>query len=401
MTSTTPKPRIEIGIVVAGQFDQVDQAAMQRALHMAREYWEQTFPELRFELYPLQHPESSAAGVAEPSLLLREAVEERDTHHWDFVLVLTAAELKSYFSTRCFAALSRALDAAVISLSLIDPQALGETADESSRVERVAYRLSRMLLQAVAHLTGVGRSDEAHNLMYHPPSAHALDAMQALTERQIERQRQSLRETADQRLEERSQRLWTSPAFAIGASWINRREILQAVVAARPWQLPRRFSRLTLASVSTVAILLMTAEAWDLALSQDGMRVAVLTIGSWCLTTAYVIGRQQLLVRRQQRRSEQAVVTSASAIGILLVGMLVTWCGLYFIALLFGGVFFGPDLIAAWASSSQASLLANGWLAKFWMAAFSASLGLLIGALGASFESQHYFRHVVFVDEEI
>ena len=35
------------------------------------------------------------------------------------------------------------------------------------------------------------------------------------------------------------------------------------------------------------------------------------------------------------------------------------------------------------------------------MSAFVASVAILIGALGASFEEQHYFRHVIFVDEEI
>jgi len=35
------------------------------------------------------------------------------------------------------------------------------------------------------------------------------------------------------------------------------------------------------------------------------------------------------------------------------------------------------------------------------LSAFVASLGLLIGAFGASFEDQYYFRHVTHVDEEL
>ena len=34
------------------------------------------------------------------------------------------------------------------------------------------------------------------------------------------------------------------------------------------------------------------------------------------------------------------------------------------------------------------------------MASFVASLGILIGALGSSFEGQEYFRHITYVDEE-
>ena len=38
--------------------------------------------------------------------------------------------------------------------------------------------------------------------------------------------------------------------------------------------------------------------------------------------------------------------------------------------------------------------------ARLVLAAFVASLGLVIGALGASFEEEHYIRHIAFVDEE-
>jgi hypothetical protein len=34
------------------------------------------------------------------------------------------------------------------------------------------------------------------------------------------------------------------------------------------------------------------------------------------------------------------------------------------------------------------------------MAGFIASLGIAIGALGASFEEHQYFRHIAFIDEE-
>ena len=41
-----------------------------------------------------------------------------------------------------------------------------------------------------------------------------------------------------------------------------------------------------------------------------------------------------------------------------------------------------------------------GWTHFLSLAGFIASLGIIIGALGASFEAQVYFRHVAFVDEE-
>lgn len=111
--------------------------------------------------------------------------------------------------------------------------------------------------------------------------------------------------------------------------------------------------------------------------------------------------RQQLLIRRRREISEQTVVTSVAALGIVLFGMAVTWISLLMIGMSFGILLFRPALIAGWASSSGWSAGQIGLLAKLQMSCFSGSLGLLIGALGASFESQNYFRHVIFVDEEI
>ena len=58
-------------------------------------------------------------------------------------------------------------------------------------------------------------------------------------------------------------------------------------------------------------------------------------------------------------------------------------------------------LIASWAESTVEHASQISLLARPQMAIFAASLGILIGALGASFESNHYFRHIIFVDEEI
>ncbi|MEO9592775.1 MAG: hypothetical protein ABJG45_14435, partial [Rhodopirellula bahusiensis] len=94
-------------------------------------------------------------------------------------------------------------------------------------------------------------------------------------------------------------------------------------------------------------------------------------------------------------------VTNLSAIGIVFAGMLVTWLALTAAALAIAILLFGPNLIAEWASSLSQPASEIGWTERFQMSTFSASLGLMIGALGTSFESQHYFRHIIFVDEEI
>ncbi|WP_068137436.1 hypothetical protein [Roseimaritima ulvae] len=403
MESPAPSPLIEIGIIVAGVLDDVDERATSMATKTAKAFLQECFPEFRFELFVVRRPELVETGVVQPSVLLQQAVEDRDAQHWDFSLVLTAADLDSIYTAHCLAALSRPLDAAVLSLALIDPVAVGETVDEASRVQRVAHRLSRLMLHSLAHLAGLSSSDEANNLMLHPDDAGDLDAMQSLNDEQLEQQRSSFSEVADLRLEEANSRghRISTPVFALRAGWINRREIVEAIAAARPWQFPRRLSGLTLASVSTVVVLLMTAEAWDWALSQSCVSLTVSTIAAWLLTTGYVIVRQQLLLHHGRRLSEQTVVTIASAIGIVLFGMIVMWASLMLIGVTISSTLFNASLIASWAASSELTAADVGFVLKLRMCAMSASLGLLIGALGASFESQHYFRHVIFVDEEV
>ncbi|QDS92830.1 hypothetical protein FF011L_15790 [Roseimaritima multifibrata] len=400
---TKSKPLIEIGIIIAGLLDEVDERATHFATKTSKEYLQEHFPDFDFNLFIVRRPELVDASVVQPSVLLQQAVKERDSRHWDYSLVLTAADLASYYTPHCLAALSRPLDAAVLSFSLIDPVAFGETTDEATRVRRVAHRLSRLMLHSLSHLSGLNSSDDLTNLMSHPDDADRLDAMDSLTEKQIEQQRISLSEVADQRLEETNAdglRMGV-PAFAMRAGWINRREIIEAIAAARPWQFPRRLSGLTLASVSTVVVLLMTAEAWDLALAQTWSSLALLTAAAWLLTTGYVIIRQQLLLNHGHRPSEQTIVTMASANGIVLIGMIVMWLCLLLIGTTISSSLFGATLIKSWAASSELSAGEVGFVLKLRMCILSSSLGLLIGALGASFESQHYFRHIIFVDEEV
>ncbi|TWU08595.1 hypothetical protein [Allorhodopirellula heiligendammensis] len=402
----SPKSLIAIGVMVAGPLDFVDARAARMAVEQADQRLSELFEEFRFDFFEIRRPEMTGGSIAgngrvEPSVLLQQAVEERDSRHWDFAIMLTASELVGNYSSFCFAALSRPLDAAVLSMSLIDPMALGVEANRDERVERIARRLSRLILHSIGHLSGLPQSSHPNDLMYHPPHAGALDLMAGMGTESVERQRMALAEIADQRLEEGAGRGLTKPMFALRAAWINRKEITQAIWAARPWEFPKRLSRLTIASFSTLAILFMTAEAWDLALGQGSVRLPTLLFVSLLATTFYVVLRQQLLVRRGTRRSEQAIVTSVSAMGIVFVGMATTWAALFVVGMVLSFFLFPSALIADWAASSISAPKDLTWSHRPQMAVFAASLGLMIGALGASFESQHYFRHIIFVDEEL
>jgi hypothetical protein len=96
--------------------------------------------------------------------------------------------------------------------------------------------------------------------------------------------------------------------------------------------------------------------------------------------------------------SEQTVITNISVIAVVAFGMLTTYALLFVAALCLSSLFFNSKLVAAWAPSLEGHISTANYMI---LAAFVASLGLLIGALGASFEHQYYFRHMTYIDEEI
>jgi hypothetical protein len=395
------KPPIEIGIVLAGPFDDIDRPAIGRAITHFQSELAAAIPTLEWRIRRLRRVEGNELSREEPSRLLQAAAEDRDRHHWDFALSITPAQLSGHYRPYCFAALSRPLDAAVISTALIDPIVSDAESDATYRQTAITRRLKTLMLHAIAHLAGLQSQDAPSSLMYHPDKASQLDAMQDLSQDERAELERNLQLVADIRLEESPRATRSRWGFFLYASWINRHEILNAIWAARPWQFPIRLSRLTTAAVSSVAILLMTAEAWDLGLDQPWTRLVGLALLTNLSTTAFVTIRQQLLVRRNQRHTEQTVVTSVSSFLIVITGMLTTWLSMLVLALLISGLLFDGETIRGWAANAslenpQAAL----WL-RLRMSWFTASLAILIGALGASFESQAYFRHIILVDEEL
>lgn len=136
--------------MVAGPLDFIDAKAARMAVEQADQRLSELFEEFRFNFFEIRRPEMTGGSIAgngrvEPSVLLQQAVEERDSRHWDFAIMLTASELVGNYSSFCFAALSRPLDAAVLSMSLIDPMVLGVEANRDERVERIARRLGRIV----------------------------------------------------------------------------------------------------------------------------------------------------------------------------------------------------------------------------------------------------------------
>lgn len=401
-------PLIEVGIVTVGHFDAVDREAIKQAGQAFRLFLQQRFPEFNWCIARVRREDLAAIVRDEPSALLEEGSQIREAYGWDYGFIVTSADLKARYKPYALAALSNALDLAVISTNRIDPQSYQAELNAEERLQVLNERLKTLMLYAFGHLNGLNyRSEEAELI----PGLQNIDAMPShtdaspppapvLTDEQCDAMRDNLHQTADLRLEEQEKTHGLPLVyFYLQSAWINRHEIANAVRQARPWQFPVRLVRLSAAALSIVFILLLTAETWHLALFQTPGRAVVLLLLTLISTTIFVTFQQSLFVQRALNpRSEQSVITNVSATGIVLLGMFSTTLFLLSISLLFTVSLYPAALITSWTDS----VIQDVRFVHYVMASlFVTTLGLLIGALGASFEEQYYFRHIVFVDEEV
>ena len=389
---------IEVGLIVAGELDEVDsQAVVQVKQELERDF-AQAFPQFGWKVELIWRRELARENPIEPMPLIDIAREERDGRDWDFVFVVVAADLRTHYKPFAFAAVSRAMDTAVISTVRIDPRMEDPSARSEIRIESVSRRLLVLIRQAFGQINSLESSD-SRNIMGEIHTVADLDALAdaGWTEGQNQELAQVLELIADQRLEEASEgRRKGTIAFYLKSSWMNRHEIADAVVKARPWEFPVRLNRLTTAAFSTSLILMITAETWELAIQQTAASLACLAVTAILATTAYVTQRQQLLVRRERRISEQSVITNVSAVGIVLAGMTTMFAVTFALVGSVSGLLFYARVIRHWAAVNVVA-----WSDYLSLGVFVASFAVIVGALGASFEEHQYFRHITFVDEEI
>ena len=371
-----------------------------------RTYLQDTFPPFDWQFPTVVRREMAADGPIEPVTLLDYGVSERDARRWDFALVVTQAELASHFKPYALGVPSQAAQTAVASTARIDPEALpalpGErpAEDAPERYEVLGRRLYALLMHLFGHLGDLGHDDDPDDFMFAPRAITDLDRMQAYLQEEARADLlEELHDVADVRLEEQTGTSRRRRArFYVQAAWQERGDIASAIGQIRPWTFPLRFSRLTAAAVSTLVVLLTTAEAWELGMTQPVWAVALLSAVSLGGASVYLVRRQHLLSRRRTPRlSEQRVVTTVAVAAAVGLGMATTYALLFGLTLGLGLTLFSDALVEGWAASVKGPL---GWPRYLSLAGFVAAFGLAIGALGASFEEQGYFRHVAYADEE-
>lgn len=396
---TDNRPLLEIGWIVAGKLDDIDRTATKAARERVLDFFQEYFPSIEFNM-PVIYREEMVHGLRiEPVVLLDSAVIERNLKRWDYTLVVTNADLTGHYKSDALAAVSRTLESAVLSTARIDPKSFRGVLNEQTRVSRMSHRIFALAIHCLGHLMGLDHHEEQENAMFDYKSVHELDGEKSMSEGQIERVGEELMATADRRLEEKGKhlQLWL-PIFYAKAIWLNRREVIDAIVDSKPWHFPFRLSRLTAAAMSAMLVLLVTAEVWELGTSQSVVSISLLSAAATLITTAYILTRQKLLVRRERTSlSEQNVLTNFATTTIVFTGMVTTYALLFSASSILSFCFFDSQVVRHWTNGDAA--LENGHIAL--LSGFIASLGIFIGSLGVSFEDQHYFRHITFVDEEV
>ncbi len=392
------RPTIEVGWVRVDRMDAPDSQAMKNARDRLLENLRSVLPQFEWRM-PIKDAEVPRDGERVSIVSLLDAgATELDAMHWDMALVFTDDDLESYYRPFCFAAPSSTLSVAAVSTNRIDPRATGAGVTTDERIETMTQRLFALAAHMLGELLGLDHSMQPKDLMYDLSEVADLDAMTSFSPAALEWLREELEDVADVRLEEKQKASrWGRYGFFLRALWHERDVVWLAVRQARPWQFPFRFTRLLAAAFSTLMILSITAEAWDLGMGQPAWLVAVLSLSAVVLVSRYLLRRQGVLGRRAEGARELRVVAQASVALSLFFGMVTTYVVLFVSTVFIAQVFFRPRLLEQWASSIEGPLGLHHTLV---FAGFASSLGILLSALGASFEEQTYFRHVALVDEE-
>ncbi len=396
---TQPRPLIEFGWILAGNLSKVDAQAALQARNQVRQWLQTHFERFEWRMPLVTRAEMVRQHRVPPVVLLDAGAQERDNARWDFCLVITESDLDGHYKPFMLAAPSQALGVAVISTARLDPAATNDEISPQERQQLLTTRLASLAHHLFGHLNDLPHHADPQDFMF-PPSR--VDQLETATQHHpdaIAQLHRALERVADVRLEETGRyQASQGPSFFLHTLWHDRTNVLDAAIETRPWLFPFLLSKLTTAAVSTLVVMINTAEAWDLGMSQTTPAVVGLSIAALLGTTAFVIKRQHLLSHRQGKVwSEQRVISTAAISLAMLTGMATLYAMLFAATLLVGHLFFSYHLIEGWAASIETAITFAHHLR---LAGFIASMGLLIGALGAAFEAEEYIRHVTFVDEE-
>jgi len=388
----TGLPLIESGWLLIGRFEQHEQVLIEQVRDNVLKTLTGLFPDFRWEMPVVTRPVHGDVPRPESVEWLLIGQMERHRRHWDYVFVVTRQRPTSYFHSQAMAMVSKVLSCALLSLEPF----IGEDEFPGARV----HDLTALTLHLFGDLHGLPHGTDSTEFMYPPSTRDDLQQMDHFRSENRALLGRELNDTADARLEERTRGrdVWKVGFYSRTLYQVGD-DVIRATLQAKPWEFPLRLAGLSTAAVSTLLILIMTAEVWELGMRQSISKVASLSLLIWIIASGVILVRHDLWLALDRRHlTEQIAVTNLAMTMIVMVGMGTTYVLLLLLGLGLGYILFDATLITSWAGSGADP---GRFAQRLSLAGLLACLGITIGALGASFQGRHHFRHVVYVDEEI
>jgi hypothetical protein len=381
-------PKVEIGWLLEGDLPAPQREAAREAAAEMRSSLAACMPGFDWIIEVLERLASPDEGRVEPVRLLDTAEIDRDLRGWDFAFVVTSRELRGRERQRVLGITAGIFDMAILSTAFLD--------DPVPNRRPLAPQLHALALHLFGRLNDVS-PDTSPTWMGRVEGTGDLDGRGGFAPEVAEALAARMEEVADLRVEEMATRDQGRLGFYARSLWQNRSALPRAILRMRPWSFPLRLRRLTTAAGSALAVLVMTAESWEVAANLSAPAIAVLSLTAVAVTSAYLIRVQRLLAARAGPLREQRAVSNAGTVMAVAAGMAVTYAGVFAVAWLLATGLFGGELLSTWTGASEGEAASL----RLRLAALAASLSVVIGALGASFEPYGYFRHVTQVDDEI
>lgn len=177
--NTSPdERRIELGWLLAHELSATDLDMVLAARQRVIGYLLSRFSQFEWHMPLVWRAKPVCQQSIEPSQLLIEGSEERYIRNWDFALVVTHADLRSYYKPFAMAVPSRAISVAAVSIARLQQDEIEEEkVNEQHRREITIHRLFSLTMHLLDDLNGLPHSEESNDFMYEPVSANDLEFM--------------------------------------------------------------------------------------------------------------------------------------------------------------------------------------------------------------------------------
>ncbi len=382
------RPKVEIGWILEGDLPDMERTAARSAAAEMKETLTLYMPQFDWIVGTIDRPSRSSRNRAEPVQLLDASEIDRDRRGWDFTIVVTARELHGREKVRALGVTAGIFATAIASTAFLK--------EPSSSERSVPPRLHALVMHLFGRLNGLA-FEKSSTWMRRVEEASDLDTMVGFDETALKELSNRMAEVADVRVEEMAGRSPSRSSFYVRSLWQNRGALPRAFLRMRPWSFPLKLRRLTTAAGSTLVVLMMTAESWEVAINLSAAVVVLLSVVAVILTSIYLINVQHLVAGREGPLREQRAVSNAGTVAAVVAGMIVTYASVFLAGWLLAASLFVDPLLAKWTGvpSGDSAFL------RVRLAALAACFSVVIGALGASFEPYGYFRHITQIDDEV